>query len=78
LKADLGAGYLALCSKDHAWLHGLAQGVVEGYRSWVFRRPAIRSGRVKKKPIGMPKFVNEAEEADWWASRQGREFVKQK
>jgi hypothetical protein len=31
----------------------------------------------KKKPIAMPKFANEAEEADWWASRQGREFVKQ-
>lgn len=30
-----------------------------------------------KKPITMPKFANEAEEADWWASRQGREFVKQ-
>ena len=33
---------------------------------------------MKKKPIDMPKFVDEAEEADWWASRSGREFVKQK
>jgi hypothetical protein len=33
---------------------------------------------MKKKPIDMPKFLNEGEEADWWASRQGREFVKQK
>ena len=33
---------------------------------------------MKKKPIVMPKFVNEAKEADWWASREGREFVKQK
>ena len=33
---------------------------------------------LKKKPIVMPKFVNEAQEADWWASREGREFVKQK
>ena len=33
---------------------------------------------MKKNPIDMPKFVNEGEEADWWASRQGREFVKQK
>jgi hypothetical protein len=33
---------------------------------------------MKKKPIGMPRFVNEGEEADWWASRQGREFVKRK
>ena len=32
----------------------------------------------KKKPIVMPKFVNEAQEADWWASREGRELVKQK
>ncbi len=33
---------------------------------------------MKKKPIVMPKFVNEAQEAEWWASRVGREFVKQK
>ena len=33
---------------------------------------------MKKKPIDMPKFANEGEEADWWASRQGREFVKRK
>ena len=33
---------------------------------------------MKKKPIDAPKFVDEAEEADWWASRRGREFVKQK
>ena len=33
---------------------------------------------MKNKPIDMPKFANEAEEADWWASRQGREFAKQK
>lgn len=26
----------------------------------------------------IPKFVSEAQEADWWASREGREFVKQK
>ena len=32
---------------------------------------------MKMKPIAMPKFTNEGEEADWWASRQGREFVKQ-
>jgi predicted DNA binding CopG/RHH family protein len=36
------------------------------------------SEAMKKKPIDMPKFVNEGEEADWWASRQGRQFVKQK
>jgi hypothetical protein len=33
---------------------------------------------MKKKPIDMPKFANEEEEADWWASPQGREFVKRK
>ena len=33
---------------------------------------------MKKKPIVMPKFVNETREADWWAGREGREFVKQK
>jgi predicted DNA binding CopG/RHH family protein len=33
---------------------------------------------MKKKPIDIPKFVNEGKEADWWASLQGREFVKQK
>jgi len=33
---------------------------------------------MKKKPIEIPQFINEADEADWWASRQGREFVKQK
>ena len=31
---------------------------------------------MKKKPIDMPRFVDEAQEADWWASRQGRKFVK--
>ena len=30
-----------------------------------------------KKPISVPKFANEAEEADWWASRHGRAFLKQ-
>jgi hypothetical protein len=33
---------------------------------------------MKRKPIVMPKFVNEAQEADWWASREGREYIKQK
>jgi len=43
-------------------------------------RPALARGvkMMKKKPIVMPKFVNEGQEADWWASREGREFVKQK
>jgi hypothetical protein len=33
---------------------------------------------MKKKPIDMPRFVDEAQEADWWASHQGHEFVKRK
>jgi predicted DNA binding CopG/RHH family protein len=31
-----------------------------------------------KKAVAIPRFGNESEEADWWASREGREFVKQK
>ena len=31
-----------------------------------------------KKTIDLPKFANQEEEATWWASRQGREFLKQK
>ena len=31
-----------------------------------------------KKTIKSPTFANEDEEAAWWASRQGREFLKQK
>jgi len=34
--------------------------------------------KYEKKSVEMPKFVNEEKEADWWVSRQGREFVKQK
>ncbi|MEO8595906.1 MAG: hypothetical protein ABI759_21475 [Candidatus Solibacter sp.] len=32
---------------------------------------------MKRKAIEMPAFVNEDREADWWASRPGREFLKQ-
>ncbi|SRR6266567_9117161 len=31
-----------------------------------------------KKTIQPPKFADEGEEATWWASRQGREFLKKK
>ena len=31
-----------------------------------------------KKRIGMPRFRSESEEADWWASPAGRDFVVQK
>jgi len=30
------------------------------------------------KPLRMPKFTSESEEADWWASPAGRAYVKQK
>jgi hypothetical protein len=31
-----------------------------------------------KKTNQIPTFANEDEEATWWASRRGREFLKQK
>ncbi len=31
-----------------------------------------------KIPIQLPAFANEDEEAIWWASRKGRDFLKQK
>jgi predicted DNA binding CopG/RHH family protein len=31
-----------------------------------------------KKMSEMPKFKNESDEADWWASRAGKEYVKKK
>lgn len=33
---------------------------------------------MKKKAIVMPKFSNDEEEANWWASREGRTFLKEK
>jgi predicted DNA binding CopG/RHH family protein len=33
---------------------------------------------MNKKTHEMPKFKNESEEANWWASRAGRGYVKQK
>ena len=33
--------------------------------------------KAKERTIKMPKFLNEDEEANWWASRAGREFLKQ-
>ena len=33
---------------------------------------------MKKTVMALPKFASEEEEAAWWASRQGREFLKQK
>jgi len=31
---------------------------------------------MKKKTIEIPKFATEADEADWWASREGRAYLK--
>jgi len=31
---------------------------------------------MKKKAIEIPKFATEAEEGDWWASREGRTLLK--
>jgi predicted DNA binding CopG/RHH family protein len=33
---------------------------------------------MNRKTLEMPKFASESAEADWWASRAGREYVKQK
>jgi hypothetical protein len=34
--------------------------------------------QMKTKPTSMPVFKSESDEADWWASGEGRRFVKQK
>ncbi len=33
---------------------------------------------MNKQPSEVPKFRSDSEEADWWASRAGRAYVKQK
>ncbi|MBI4460629.1 MAG: hypothetical protein HY648_11295 [Acidobacteria bacterium] len=33
---------------------------------------------MNKKPLKVPKFRSESEEADWWASAAGRAYVKRK
>jgi predicted DNA binding CopG/RHH family protein len=33
---------------------------------------------MNSKTPKIPRFTSESEEADWWASRAGREYVKQK
>src|SRR5271169_6291725 len=33
---------------------------------------------MNKKTHEMPRFTNESEEATWWASRAGRDYVKRK
>jgi hypothetical protein len=31
---------------------------------------------MKKKPVKVPRFSGESDEADWWAGPEGREFVR--
>jgi predicted DNA binding CopG/RHH family protein len=38
----------------------------------------MKVNAMNKKTVEMPKFKSESEEADWWASRAGRQYVKQK
>ena len=33
---------------------------------------------MNERRLQMPKFKNESEEADWWASTEGRAYMKQK
>jgi len=33
---------------------------------------------MNKNKVEIPKFKNESQEADWWASKSGREYVKQR
>jgi len=35
-------------------------------------------GAHRRKPVKPPAFANEDAEANWWASRQAREFLKRK
>ena len=42
------------------------------------RQVGRESDPMNKKPLRMPKFKSESEEADWWASQAGRAYVKQK
>jgi predicted DNA binding CopG/RHH family protein len=37
-----------------------------------------RENKMSKTPVNMPKFKNESEEADWWASADGRAYVQKK
>jgi hypothetical protein len=39
---------------------------------------ASMENKVLKKSIPTPKFKNGDGEADWWASREGRDYVKRR
>ncbi len=36
----------------------------------------MKPNKLSSTPSKMPKFPNEADEAKWWASAQGRDFLK--
>jgi predicted DNA binding CopG/RHH family protein len=45
----------------------------------IFSGGERKDGNVMKtKTLVIPKFKSESDEADWWASRAGRAYVKQK
>ena len=57
--------------------------VVTAYDQMPGKRGNILPGGCKgneamKRTIAMPTFASEEAEANWWASREGREFVRQK
>jgi uncharacterized DUF497 family protein len=54
-----------------------AYGLDSGQKKDYLARRLRGEQAMKKKSITIPKFASEASEADWWASREGREFVKQ-
>src|SRR5712691_11120484 len=39
---------------------------------------ACKEGDLMNKTIEIPKFKSESQEADWWASRAGRDYVKRR
>jgi hypothetical protein len=58
--------------------------VVQQETIWTLGRNAIiwrgvheESDVMKKQTNQVPKFANEGQEANWWASPTGREFLKQ-
>ena len=45
---------------------------------WDESNGGIEGSKPMKKTIQLPRFASEDEEATWWASRPGRDFLKQK
>jgi predicted DNA binding CopG/RHH family protein len=52
--------------------------VYYGDRSVTMLPGEWRESDVLKKSTQIPKFKNESDEADWWASREGRDYVKRR